>query len=748
MAEADGSIIIDTKIDRSGLDDLEKDVNKVSKNLKTTLGNGLKTAFSGAQKAASAFGKTAKTVASGVAKAFEATAKAVAAVGTALGAVATAGIKYNAEIEQYQTAFETMTGSAEEAAQVVEQLRDIGAATPFELPDLAETTQLLMNYGFEAQEAIGSMQMLGDISQGSADKMQRVATAYGQMSSAGKVSLEDIKQMIEAGFNPLQEISESTGESMSSLYDRISKGTISVDEITASMERATSEGGKYFQSMQKQSQTFSGQLSTLKDNANEFMGSITQGIFQSLSTGLLPQAISAVQQLQTAFETGGATAAISLAGSIIGNFITQMTAKIPEVIPIVVQLLSTFTQAITDNSGTLVNAAMAILTGLGEAFTTLAPMVATLVLTLLTQFALYIQENQQTIINALVNAVLGIGTWIQENADQIANIITILFTALSEAAIELLPVLLETVLVVIEEIANYLSENASMIGEKIGDFIAAMLVWIVTNLPKILEIGIKLVLAIVEGIISAIGKVVDAFVRLVDAGMEKVRQFASDIWDAITEAWQSVIDWIDGIFSGEWASGLGALGEPLQALFQSLGEIWDGIKEIFSGIIDFIAGVFTGDWERAWEGVRSVFEGIWDALVGIVKTPVNAIIGLINGVISGINSISIDIPNWVPLFGGSHIGFSIPTIPLLAQGAVIPPNAPFMAVLGDQRNGTNIEAPLDTIKQAMREVMGEGGGDGTYIIRLYLSGRQIYEEVLKQNQLNSMATGVNAMAGG
>lgn len=748
MAEADGSIIIDTKIDRSGLDDLEKDVNKVSKNLKTTLGNGLKTAFSGAQKAASAFGKAAKTVASGVAKAFEVTAKAVAAVGTALGAVAMAGIKYNAEIEQYQTAFETMTGSAEEAADVVERLRDIGASTPFELPDLAETTQLLMNYGFEAQEAIDSMQMLGDISQGSADKMQRVATAYGQMSSAGKVSLEDIKQMIDAGFNPLQEISESTGESMSSLYDRISKGTISVDEITASMERATSEGGKYFQSMQKQSQTFSGQLSTLKDNANEFMGAITQGIFQSLSTGLLPQAISAVQQLQTAFETGGATAAISLAGSIIGNFITQMTAKIPEVIPVVVQLLSTFTQAITDNAATLVNAAMAILTGLGEAFTTLAPMVSTLVLTLLTSFALYIQENQQMIIDSLVNAVLGIGTWIQENSDQIANIITILFTALSEAAVELLPALLETVLVVIEEIANYLSENASMIGEKIGDFIAAMLVWIVENMPKILEIGIKLVVAIAEGIISAIGKVVDAFVRLVDAGMEKVRQFASDIWNAITEAWQSVIDWIDYVFSGQWMDGIGALAEPLRGLLSGLEEIWEGIKEIFSGVIDFIAGVFMGDWERAWEGVRSVFEGIWDALVGIVKTPVNAIIGLINGVIGGINAISIDIPDWVPLFGGAHIGFNIPKIPLLAQGAVIPPNAPFMAVLGDQRNGTNIEAPLDTIKQAMREVMGEGGGDGTYIIRLYLSGRQIYEEVLKQNQLNSMATGKNAMAGG
>ena len=106
---------------------------------------------------------------------------------------------------------------------MIDELKKVGAATPFELPELADTTQLLMNYGFTADEAMDKMMMLGDISQGSADKMSRIAMAYGQMSSAGKVSLEDVKQMIEAGFNPLQEISESTGESMDSLYDRISK---------------------------------------------------------------------------------------------------------------------------------------------------------------------------------------------------------------------------------------------------------------------------------------------------------------------------------------------------------------------------------------------------------------------------------------------------------------------------------------------------------------------------------------------
>lgn len=211
---------------------------------------------------------------------------------------ATEGIKYNAEMEQYQTSFEVMTGSADKAAETVDKLKKIAANTPFEMPQLAEVTQLLMNYGFTADEALNRMSMLGDIAQGDADKMQRIAAAYGQMSSAGKVSLEDIKQMIEAGFNPLTEISDSTGESMESLYDRISKGTISVDEITASMQRSTSEGGKYFQSMEKQSDTLSGKFSTLKDTVSEKLG----GAFKGLTDFLRDHAIPAAIELLNNFE--------------------------------------------------------------------------------------------------------------------------------------------------------------------------------------------------------------------------------------------------------------------------------------------------------------------------------------------------------------------------------------------------------------------------------------------------------------
>lgn len=264
---SDGSVVIDTSLDNKGL---EKGIDNIG----------------------GSFNRL-KSIAT----------KALGAIG--FGSLVKEGVQYNATVEQLQTSFEVMTGSATKATDIVEKLKEIGANTPFEFTGLAETTQLLMNYGFEADDAISKMQMLGDISQGSADKMNRIATAYGQMSSAGKVSLEDVKQMIEAGFNPLQEISQSTGESMASLYDRISKGTISIDEITASMERSTSAGGKYFQSMEKQSQTLNGQWSTAQDNFSNLLGSILEPISELLTNKILPAVNNFMSKLQEKIDNGG-----------------------------------------------------------------------------------------------------------------------------------------------------------------------------------------------------------------------------------------------------------------------------------------------------------------------------------------------------------------------------------------------------------------------------------------------------------
>lgn len=189
--------------------------------------------------------------------------------------------------------------------------------------------------------------------------------------------------------------------------------------------------------------------------------------------------------------------------------------------------------------------------------------------------------------------------------------------------------------------------------------------------------------------------------------------------DQIQAKLQEIDAFLQNIFVTDWSQSFGILGNLLNAFFANVKNIWNSIKLIFDGIIDFIRGVFTGDWERAWKGVKEIFAGIFGALKAIALAPINAIIGILNGLIDSINWV-IEKVNGISFtnpFTGNTIGFNFPSIgkiPYLAQGAVIPPNREFMAVLGDQSSGTNIEAPLETIKQALSEVMTQqGGGDIT-----------------------------------
>lgn len=345
-------------------------------------------------------------------------ASAVAGVTTAMGTGVVVGMKYNASIEQYQTSFEVMTGSAEKAAEVIENLKKVGAETPFELDNLAETTQLLMNYGFTADDAMDKMMLLGDISQGSAEKMKRIATAYGQMSSAGKVSLEDVKQMIEAGFNPLQEISENTGESMASLYERISDGTVAVDEITAAMQRATSEGGKYFQSMEKQSQTINGLISTLKDNAMQLLGEVVQPATEAFRTELLPSAIEVIEELSDEFESNGVKGLIEVGKNILLNLVDGIYENIPSMIASGSDMLANF------------------LTGIGERLPELAPkaleMVVMLSDTLIANTPKIIEAGGDLIKGLIQGIVNSIPTLIAEGPRIINEFCSIIYATLGE----------------------------------------------------------------------------------------------------------------------------------------------------------------------------------------------------------------------------------------------------------------------------------------------------------------------------
>lgn len=199
-----------------------------------------------------------------------------------LSNVVKSGLEYNATMQSYLANFKVMLGSEEQAAAKLAEIRKMAASTPFSLDDLTSGTQTLLQFGIAADDTTGVLQQLGDISLGNADKLQTLVRAYGKMSSAQKVTLENVNMMIDAGFNPLNQICTATGESMADLYKRISDGKVSFAELESAVASATSQGGQFYNGMLEASQTFSGRMSTLKDNVSALTGELTSGLFEAL----------------------------------------------------------------------------------------------------------------------------------------------------------------------------------------------------------------------------------------------------------------------------------------------------------------------------------------------------------------------------------------------------------------------------------------------------------------------------------
>lgn len=206
------------------------------------------------------------------------------------------------------------------------------------------------------------------------------------------------------------------------------------------------------------------------------------------------------------------------------------------------------------------------------------------------------------------------------------------------------------------------------------------------------------------------------------------------------------------IMTGSWIPLLIAgIASILLAIVNLAGEgdmLIQGLKDVFGGLIDFVVGVFTGDWTRAWNGVVKIFKGIWNTILSIVGSVVNLIIDGINWLISKLNTIQFSIPDWVPGIGGRSYGINISPvekweIPYLAQGAVIPPNREFLAVLGDQKQGTNIETPLSTMVQAFKTALSDMGYGGEQTVILQVDKDQLGKVIYRLNKAETRRIGVN-----
>jgi tape measure domain-containing protein len=207
-----------------------------------------------------------------------------------------AGLKFNMTMEGLQSSFKVLLGSEEKAIDMTAKLKKMGAETPFEVTGLADATKTLLSFGVTEEKVLPIMSKLGDVSLGNAERFKALNLVMGQVSANGKLQGQDLLQFINAGWNPLQQIIARTGETMSEVRDRMSKGKISIKEVEQALNDATSEGGRFYKGMEEGSKTLSGRLSTLKDNFMELLGNATKPLFDFIAEKAVPFLIDLVQK--------------------------------------------------------------------------------------------------------------------------------------------------------------------------------------------------------------------------------------------------------------------------------------------------------------------------------------------------------------------------------------------------------------------------------------------------------------------
>ena len=187
---------------------------------------------------------------------------------------ATEVFNVRAQMQSLQISFETLLGSQEKAAALFNEMKSFAVSTPMQLGDLASAAQTMLGFGIATEEVMPMLKALGDISMGNTQKFQSLSLAFSQMSATGKLMGQDLLQMINAGFNPLNEISKQTGKSVATLKEEMSKGSISAKQVADAFKAASAEGGQFAGMLEKQSKGLAGAMSNMEGAWQDALNSI------------------------------------------------------------------------------------------------------------------------------------------------------------------------------------------------------------------------------------------------------------------------------------------------------------------------------------------------------------------------------------------------------------------------------------------------------------------------------------------
>lgn len=281
--------------------------------------------------------------------------------------IAQAGIEFNAKMETYQTAFTTLLGNAEDAERVMSQIREDAAHTPFDVDSLTRANQMIISTGVSADDARSDVLNLANAisaTGGGSEELSRMAANMQQIKNAGKATQLDIRQFAYAGID----IYGLLADSMGITTEQAREMDVTYEQLSAALAKAAGEGGKYENALEKQSQTFQGRISTLKDNATQLAGALTEDLFAQLSDTALPMVMDWVATLLEAAQTGGIEGALEAAKGILGGLLDTFISGLPEMVDtgltLIESLLSGIGQNIPRVVQTVITILQALLTGI------------------------------------------------------------------------------------------------------------------------------------------------------------------------------------------------------------------------------------------------------------------------------------------------------------------------------------------------------------------------------------------------
>ena len=508
------------------------------------------------------------------------TASATAVV-VGLGKV---GIEYNNQMEGYITNFTTLLGSTEAAAKKVQEIKEMAAKTPFGMEDLAQATQTLLSFGVEADKTTPILKALGDVSLGNKEKFSSLALAFGQVSSAGKLTGQDLNQMINAGFNPLNEISKRTGESMEQLRDRMSKGAISAKEVEQAFMDATSAGGQFYNGMEAASKTTEGLISTLKDNAKALVGQVFEPISNSIKNDLLPAALGYLQQLTDAFTKGGLQGLIKAVGDVIDGITREVQTKAPKVIQEAFEVINQVINRLTQSMPQLVKVGQEIIdnviSGLRATLPKLGPIAAEIAPLIVKTVFSY----KGTLLNSGIEIISSIVSGLAKEMPSIMKTISQGLDDFLKTIDRELPQILKAGGEIIESLIKGLLMNTDKVTKAIADITTALINWISDNLGLLIDAGIKIIGALVQGIINSLSNVNSA-VTLIIAAIVAIKgpligamvAIGVNVVKAIWEGIKSVANWLSQQVTGFFSNVINDVKNFLgihspSSVFMDIGE--------------------------------------------------------------------------------------------------------------------------------------------------------------------------------